>query len=78
MKKLINEIDNVISEMLDGMVAACPQHVRRLQDLDVLVRAHRSQGKVALIAGGGSGHAYRGRYGHSDRHRAQSSAAGLP
>ena len=56
MKKLINEIDNVISEMLDGMVAAYPQHVRRLQDLDVLVRAHRSQGKVALIAGGGSGH----------------------
>ena len=56
MKKLINEIDNIVDEMLDGMVAAYPQYVRRLDGLDVLVRAGGSKGKVALISGGGSGH----------------------
>ena len=56
MKKLINEVDNVVTEMLDGMVAAYPQYVRRLEGLEVLVRTGGSQGKVALISGGGSGH----------------------
>jgi len=56
MKKLINEVDNIVNEMLDGMVAAYPQYVRRLEGLEVLVRAGGSQGKVALISGGGSGH----------------------
>ena len=56
MKKLINEVDNVVTEMLDGMVAAYPQYVRRLEGLEVLVRAGGSEGKVALISGGGSGH----------------------
>ncbi|MBP3913152.1 MAG: dihydroxyacetone kinase subunit DhaK [Lachnospiraceae bacterium] len=56
MKKLINEIDNIVDEMLDGMTAAYPQYVRRLDGLDVLVRAGGSEGKVALVSGGGSGH----------------------
>lgn len=56
MKKLINEVDNVVNEMLDGIAVAYPQHVRRLDGLDVLVRAGGSAGKVALISGGGSGH----------------------
>jgi len=56
MKKLINGIDNVVDEMLDGMIAAYPQYLRRLDGLDVVVRAGGSQGKVALISGGGSGH----------------------
>ena len=56
MKKLINEIDNIVDEMLDGMAAAYPQYVRRLEGLEVLVRAGGSEGKVALISGGGSGH----------------------
>ena len=56
MKKLINEVDNVVDEMLDGMVAALPQYVKRLEGLEVLVRAGGSEGKVALVSGGGSGH----------------------
>ncbi|MBR3358349.1 MAG: dihydroxyacetone kinase subunit DhaK [Solobacterium sp.] len=56
MKKLINEVDNIVDEMLDGMVAAYPQYVKRLEGLEVLVRAGGSDGKVALISGGGSGH----------------------
>ena len=31
MKKLINEVDNIVDEMLDGMVAAYPQYVKRLE-----------------------------------------------
>ena len=56
MKKLINEIDNIVDEMLDGMTAAYPQYVKRLDGLEVLVRAGGSEGKVALVSGGGSGH----------------------
>ena len=56
MKKLINDVDRVVDEMLDGMAAAYPQYVRRLDGLDVLVRAGGSDGKVALVSGGGSGH----------------------
>ena len=56
MKKLINEVDRVVDEMLDGMAAAYPRYVRRLEGLDVLVRAGGSDGKVALVSGGGSGH----------------------
>ncbi|MBR3312178.1 MAG: dihydroxyacetone kinase subunit DhaK [Solobacterium sp.] len=56
MKKLINEVDNIVDEMLDGMVKAYPNYVKRLEGLDVLVRAGGSEGKVALVSGGGSGH----------------------
>ena len=56
MKKLINEVDNIVSEMLDGMTAAYPQYVKRLEGLEVLVRAQGATPKVALVSGGGSGH----------------------
>jgi len=38
------------------MVAAYPKYVKRLEGLEVLVRAGGSDGKVALVSGGGSGH----------------------
>lgn len=56
MKKLINGVDNIVSEMLDGMTAAYPQYVKRLDGLEVLVRASGPSAKVALVSGGGSGH----------------------
>ena len=56
MKKLINGIDNIVDEMLDGLACAYPQHLRRLEGFDVVVRSNGSKGKVALISGGGSGH----------------------
>ncbi|MBQ7216637.1 MAG: dihydroxyacetone kinase subunit DhaK [Synergistaceae bacterium] len=56
MKKLINQVDDIVSEMLDGMTAAYPQYVKRLEGLEVLVRANGPSGKVALVSGGGSGH----------------------
>ena len=56
MKKLINGVDDIVSEMLDGMTAAFPQYVKRLEGLEVLVRAGGPSAKVALVSGGGSGH----------------------
>ncbi len=56
MKKLINQVDNIVNEMLDGMTAAFPQYVKRLEGFDVLVRAGGASKKVALVSGGGSGH----------------------
>ena len=56
MKKLINGIDNIVDEMLDGLACAYPQHLRRLEGFDVVVRSNGSKGKVALVSGGGSGH----------------------
>jgi len=57
MKKLINDPDDVVDEMLDGMVAAYPDKVRRLPDTKVLVRDDAPvDGKVGIVSGGGSGH----------------------
>ncbi|MDS0282967.1 dihydroxyacetone kinase subunit DhaK [Haloarcula onubensis] len=57
MKKLINDPDDVVDEMLDGMVAAYPDQVRRLPDTKVLVREDAPvDGKVGIVSGGGSGH----------------------
>lgn len=56
LKKMINKPDDVVEEMLEGIVAAHPEYVKRIDGYDVLVRAGGSQGKVALVSGGGSGH----------------------
>lgn len=57
MKKLINDPDDVVDEMLDGMVAAYPDRLRRLDETNVLVRADAPvEGKVGVVSGGGSGH----------------------
>lgn len=56
MKKFINDVENVESEMLDGMCLAEPDKVRRLEDSNVIVRAKKKEGRVAVISGGGSGH----------------------
>jgi len=57
MKKIINNPELVVEDMLAGMVAAHPDYVRKLDNATVLVRANSPvQGKVALVSGGGSGH----------------------
>lgn len=56
MKKIINKAENVVDEMLDGIVAAHPQCVRRIKGYNVLVRADSRAEKTALVSGGGSGH----------------------
>ncbi len=56
MKKFINQVENVELEMLEGIAKAHPQHLKKLPEYTVLVRAEKKEGKVALISGGGSGH----------------------
>lgn len=57
MKKLINDPDEVVDEMLNGMVASYPDRLRRLPKTQVLVRENVPiDGKVGVVSGGGSGH----------------------
>ena len=57
MKKLINDPDDIVDEMVDGMTAAYPDRLRRVPETQVLVRDGAPvDGKVALVTGGGSGH----------------------
>ncbi len=55
MKKFINDVANVENEMIQGLVKANPS-LRKLDCGNVVVRAKKKEGKVALISGGGSGH----------------------
>ena len=42
--------------MIQGMVKAHPRHLRKLDCGNVVVRAEKKEGRVALVSGGGSGH----------------------
>ncbi len=56
MKKFINDTVLVEEQMILGMVKAYPKHLKKLDCGNVVVRAEKKEGKVALISGGGSGH----------------------
>ncbi|PSP82612.1 dihydroxyacetone kinase subunit DhaK [Halobacteriales archaeon QS_6_64_34] len=57
MKKLVNDPEDVVDEMLDGLVAERPDSLRRVPDSNILVREDAPvEGKVAVTSGGGSGH----------------------
>lgn len=56
MKKLINKVDDVVTESLDGMLAAHDDLIRLLPDVKAVVRRCAPSPKVAVVSGGGSGH----------------------
>lgn len=56
MKKFINDVDLVEEQMIQGMVKAYPQYLKKLDCGNVVVRAAKKERKVALVSGGGSGH----------------------
>lgn len=57
MKKLINAVDDVVKEQLEGMAVAHPDVLKVHFDPNYVIRADAPvQGKVAIISGGGSGH----------------------
>lgn len=56
MKKIMNQPQAIVDEMLKGMVFAYPAIVTRIEDSSVLVRSQKKEQKVALVSGGGSGH----------------------
>ncbi|SCY87918.1 dihydroxyacetone kinase subunit DhaK [Paracoccus tibetensis] len=56
MKKILNDPQNYVDEMLDGLVAAHPE-IYRAHAHRVIVRAgEKKPGKVGIVTGGGSGH----------------------
>ena len=55
-KKFINDPENLVSELLEGMVLANPGTIK-LEGNNLVVRAHpKPQDKVAVVTLGGSGH----------------------
>lgn len=57
MKKIINDVDKIIDEMIDGLVKANDDILERLEDSTVVARkGEAKKAKVGLISGGGSGH----------------------
>ena len=67
MKKLINNPNEVLQDMIKGITYAHSEYLRKLDGFDVLVRKNSPiKGKVGLVSGGGSGHepAHGGYVGH--------------
>nr|VZR99709.1 PTS-dependent dihydroxyacetone kinase, dihydroxyacetone-binding subunit DhaK [Mycoplasma feriruminatoris] len=57
MKKLINSPETLVNEMLEGLVKAYSDKLKRVDGFDVIVRKNAPvENKVALVSGGGSGH----------------------
>src|SRR5438477_8594334 len=57
MKKLINSVDDVVTEALEGMQALHPELIRVDYENQIVVRKDAPiRGKVGVISGGGSGH----------------------
>lgn len=54
MKKLINDPNNVVSEMLEGIAIANPEVVYH-EEYNVIARKNKVE-KVGIVSGGGSGH----------------------
>ena len=57
MHKFINNPEEVVNEMLQGIAAAHPKIVRLIEGTGCLIRSDAPvKGKVGLVTGGGSGH----------------------
>lgn len=56
MKKLMNAVDDILTESLDGFAAAHATIVELGPERKYVRRLHLKPGKVALVSGGGSGH----------------------
>lgn len=56
MKKIINNVDDMVLEMCKGMVKAHPDKLVLSKKYKIIKRKNLNQNKVSLISGGGSGH----------------------
>ncbi len=55
-RKLINQPQNIVGEMLEGYVAAYPDILQLTAERLVVRRVPKAAGKVGLVIGNGSGH----------------------
>ncbi|MGX7107982.1 dihydroxyacetone kinase subunit DhaK [Facklamia miroungae] len=56
MKKILNNPENSVDEMIDGVVQSHSKLVKRIPETGIIQRSLEKTGKVAIISGGGSGH----------------------
>ena len=56
MRKIINDADYVVSEMMEGFVGAYSRYFRKHPEVNAILSRQRRKDKVALVIGGGSGH----------------------
>ncbi len=55
-KKIINDPEMIVPEVLEGLVLASHGRLAKLQGVNALIRTDIPDHKVALVIGGGSGH----------------------
>jgi dihydroxyacetone kinase-like protein len=55
-QKIINDPENIVAEVIDGLVLASHGRLARLDEVPAVIRTDIEAGKVALVIGGGSGH----------------------
>lgn len=56
MKKIINCVQDVVIEMCNGLVKACPEQIEFIEKYKIIKKKVLNKNKVTLISGGGSGH----------------------
>ena len=56
MKKIINQAENVVVEMCEGICRAHPDKLEFSRKYKIIKRREQNKNKVSLISGGGSGH----------------------
>lgn len=56
MKKIINKPEEVVNDMIQGMIFAHPDKIKKLENYNVILRKNLNKKKVSIISGGGSGH----------------------
>lgn len=56
MKKLINNPENIVPEMIEGIIASNPSNLAKVLDHNAIYYKKFNKNNVALVSGGGSGH----------------------
>ncbi len=56
MKKIINQPEQIVNEMCQGIVKAYPDQLKLNSKYRIILRKDKQKSKAALISGGGSGH----------------------
>lgn len=56
MKKIMNKPENIVNEMIEGMILSHPKLIKRVAETGIIQRKTKKTGKVAIVSGGGSGH----------------------
>lgn len=55
-KKFINDPEDIVSDMIEGLLKAYSNKLRKLDNGNVIARKEMTEGKVGVIIGNGSGH----------------------